>query len=469
MMDRPNVLLIVFDTARADAFSPYAPGKDTPTFAQLAGGGQLHPNAIAPSNWTIPSHVAMLTGALSRSVGLSRIPGNEAKRCAPVLAMQRERYLPEVFRRAGYQTAGVSTNLWVSTRNGFAMGFDEYHDATGRRVKRMTAKGLRSRASWYLNALRSLADDGAARVEGILDTWVKQRTHAPFFWFVNLIECHSPYLPPKPYNDLGPLGRLAAARDARNYQSLGAVLRACSTEEPPPRRSLRRMRHLYDRSIRLMDDWLARVLQALDTNGLLDETLVIVTSDHGENFGEGSLLGHAGSLDDRLIKVPLLFSGPGAPPPPDGVTTLVDLPRLIAEATGLAHPWEPAGTDGIALAQYDGPVRLNEASGEQMRSWGATADGLWRFSERFNAATDGTLKLVSAGGVERLYDLAADPMERAPLAPDAHDRTDTVASLRRAIQNAVAQEWDPPADLPLPTEDTDTAELEERMRLLGYL
>ncbi len=467
MAERPNVLLIVYDTARADGFEPYAKGPSTPTVAQLASRGLAYPKVIAPSCWTVPSHAAFFLGSPPRSVGLSRAPRGRGDLCRPIIESQRDRFLPEVMRRNGYETSVVSANLWISEHNGFATGFDRYHDVRGARVAKMASTGLRARLEWYLEALQARTDDGAETIEDLLGEWLGSRGSAPFFWFVNLIECHSPYLPPKPVNDLGPLERIRAAEDGRRYQTLEGVLRIVGTGAPVPERSLARMRHLYQRSIELMDGWLARVLDKLDRRGVLDSTVVIVTSDHGENFGENNLIGHAGSLDDRLLSVPLVAAGPGLPAHAPPVTSLVDLPRMIAGFAGIDdHPWGPPSNPGVGVAQYDGPVPPEHPGVQQLRDWGATDEGLWRLTRRFTCATDGTLKLVHSGVDEHLYDLDLDALETSPVDP-ADYPANRIALLRGAVSRALDEGWDPVVGDEAPASQDD--DLEERMRLLGYL
>src|SRR5438552_1415851 len=105
------------------------------------------------------------------------------------------------------------------------------------------------------------------------------------------------------------------------------------------------MRRMYSGSIRYMDDWLGRVLERMDGAGLLEDTLVIVTSDHGENLGETGLIAHASSLDNRLLHVPLVMSGPGASGA--AIESLASVPRLIAELTGLDdYPWDDGPPSG---------------------------------------------------------------------------------------------------------------------------
>src|SRR5918994_863213 len=107
-MDRPNVLLVVLDTARADALESYgAAAGTTPALAQLASRGQALPEVHATACWTMPSHASMFTGLLPRAAGLSRAPGERPNGCRPVLEAATERLLPEVLRRAGFRARGV--------------------------------------------------------------------------------------------------------------------------------------------------------------------------------------------------------------------------------------------------------------------------------------------------------------------------------------------------------------------------
>lgn len=469
MNAKPNVLLVVLDTARADGFGPYDAAHATPCVSQLASRGTAFANAIAPSCWTVPSHASMLLGDAPRSVGLSRVPQGKPVLCGQVIEAQKDRYLPDVLRRAGYETRGVSANVWISERNGFSLGFDAWHDVKGR-FRRMTQSDLSTRIRWYLDALRARADDGAAAIEDLLRTWIRDRSRAPFFWFVNLLECHSPYLPPVPYNDVGPVQRLLAASDTRRYQTFEGVLRAAARGEAPADRVTRRMRHLYDRSIVLMDDWLARILQAMDTAGILDDTLVIVTSDHGENFGEGGLIGHAGSLDDRLLRVPLVVAGADVAAADERVVGLAELPSVVASAIGLDdHPWAATRHPGVAVAQYDGPMPPDHPNIGILDEWGATDEGRERLTARFTAATDGKLKIVRSQHRDRLYDLERDPFETRPMDLAGGDAP-RVEALTRALDVAADEAWDPEFPESAPDDvEPEAADIEERMKMLGYL
>jgi arylsulfatase A-like enzyme len=461
---RPNVLLVVLDTARADALEPYSSRADTPTVRQLASRGVAYPRAIAPSCWTVPSHAAMLLGGPPRSVGICHVFRGNGQLCVPVIERQRGRYLSEVLRRNGYETHGVSANAWISNANGFSTGFDAFHDLKGNRVSKMGHASLQMKLSWYIDALRAKVDDGATAVESLLRDWLAKRPRSPFFWFVNLVECHSPYLPPRPYNDAKVLDRLRAARDNSHLTLIG-VMSIIATGQTPSPRALARMRYLYDRSVTFMDAWLARIMQALDRSGVLEETIVIVTSDHGENFGEGGLIAHGGSLDDRMLWVPLVVAGAGVGPSAPPLMSLNRLPQMIGDLVGIDHPWQERDDDGIAIAQYDGPVLLGDPSASFLDGLQTTPDRIRRLTQRHTCATDGKLKLVRSQEGTTVYDLEADLMEIDPQ-PIGRYPAERIAPLQQALDKAQGEERDETVEGEAPNM---TADLEERMRLLGYL
>ena len=478
----PNVLCVVMDTARADALEPYgAPPGSTPVLAQLASAGTAVPSAYAAASWTLPSHAAMFTGLLPRATGIGLTEASPADAHDRMHSLS-DRVMPEVMRREGYRTGGVTTNLWVSERTGFSVGFDDFVEINTGRQGKIRNPSLRARAQWAKEIVRSEVDDGAARAEAVLRDWIDDLdTGQPFFWFVNLIECHSPYLPPRPYNDLSVTGRLQAGFEARRHLTLEAIWKACISDFDVPDAALARMRHLYERSIRYMDDWLGRVLEALERRGVLDDTIVVVTSDHGENFGEAGLLAHCFSLDDRLIHVPLVVRGPHESIDLDRLTSLVELPGLIARLAGVeGHPWNGDLPEGIALSQLDPPVIASDPRATDVaRDWELDDDAFERLTTPFVSATDGARKLIRRKGRDLLLDLGSDPLELNPRDllrdPPPDDDVEAIDRLRRALDHpAMAATGLEPATVgatperPAATQE-ETEDLEERMRLLGYL
>jgi arylsulfatase A-like enzyme len=273
-----------------------------------------------------------------------------------------------------------------------------------------------------------------------------------------------------PWNDLGPWERVRGAMEAKRHLNFESICMYVAGVHDVPDEALARMRHLYLRAIAYMDDWLAQVLEALDTRGILEETLVIVTSDHGENFGEGHLLTHGFSVDQRLVHVPLVMAGPGTPEG-DQVFSLAGLPRMIARAAGIErHPWPGDELpQGVAVAQYD-PLGTadNPRIGAFAEQWGVDEEGIDRLTAAFTAVTDGRLKLIERNGSQSLYDLGRDPDQ-----PDRDaERSQPGAALRAALDHPMVSSRKNRAEsgTAAPRASAEDVEaIERQMKLLGYM
>jgi arylsulfatase A-like enzyme len=472
----PNVLLIVFDTARADVFEPYgAPRGSTPAVAQLAAEGFAHPKAYAPASWTVPSHVSLFSGLLPGASGI-HLGGQTTESFRHVLRSLEPRLLQSVLGQEGYFTAAVSANGWVNEPSGFNIGFESFEYVGSSRNARLGARTVRSRGRWALEMLRANLDDGAQRVSDLVANTIRARS--PFFCFVNLVECHSPYLPPKPFNRCDFPDRLRAARDANRFYTFESLCKINLGALQVPPESLKRLRSLYDDSIRQLDHWLSRILSLLDEARLLNETQVIVTSDHGENFGEQGFVGHQFSLDDRLIRVPFVTAGPlelTAPP----VMSLCDVPRMIGNALGLSHhPWiEGSSFEDVAVSQLGAFAPPGHENVERaIVDWSLGELGRQRLYQSISCATDGHFKLIRDGRGERLVDLATDPLEAGgvtPVGSSTHSDQSTIDRLRQALNDADANSLAAPVFVEEPddlvTSPDEDAQLEEQMRLLGYI
>jgi arylsulfatase A-like enzyme len=467
---------VVLDALRRDAIEPHgAPPGSTPALAELARRGTAAPHAYATSSWTLPSHASLFAGRLPRQLGLGQAPDGSPQGARSVIEALSDRLLPVVMRDAGYDTRAFSANLWASPHAGFDAGFEQFLYAMpdrGGRIESMLSRGPRASVAWALEGFRARSDNGAAEIgdalRGAIDGW----SGRPTFWFANVCECHSPCLPPRPWNDLTAADRTRAAIEARRYLSFEALCLRAAGHSTVPAEALERMRYLYGRATAYMDRWLADVLEALDRRGILEDTLVIVTADHGENLGEHGLIGHGFAVNEALINVPLVIAGPGAPGS-NGAFSLASLPRVVAEAAGIeGHPW-PAEQlpPGLAVSQYDaiGPPDHPRVI-EFARRWGLDDEAVGRMTASFTAVTDGRRKLVRRNDDELLlYDLERDPEERSPL--DLELVRDDFADLLAALEHPAVASVSPPGS-PAPTIEPSPDELEalqQQMRLLGYM
>lgn len=477
-------MFVVFDTARRDAFEPYGTERNTPAIAELARRGAAHPHAYATASWTVPSHASMFSGKLPRSAGFQHrgVTGDGVYREANAQLAARGASLPGVFRAAGYETRGLSGNTWITDHTGFDRGFDEFRLVTRRRPGRLHRKGLKDRLAWRVDAVRARLDDGAAEVGALLGDWIARRDRKPFFWFVNLIECHSPYMPPEPFNPLSPVDRWRAAAEASEYLNVASIWKCSLGGFDVPPDAIERMRVLHNASAAQLDAWVARLMEQLDDHGLLDETQIVLTSDHGENIGDGNLLGHSFSLDNRLLNVPLVTAGP-VTLPTDEVFSLAALPAWLCEVGGIEeHPFDPEFAPGVAVAQLDAPGDgsphkcLHDV---QIWDW---ADGgvaaAARMGTSITCATDGRLKLSRPHGTgaraaglpfELLTDLEADPVEMNPRAVTA-EQEQTFAPSLRVLRAALdrAAELERPKTVAQGNARRDEA-LAEQLAHLGYL
>jgi arylsulfatase A-like enzyme len=331
--DGPNVLLLLLDTVRACDLSLYGyPLPTTPYLETLARGGVVFEQAIAPAPWTLPTHATLFTGRWPSEL--------EADWLSPLESSPTT--LAEVFRGRGYRTGGFVANLQAtSTPTGLGQGFETYQDylphlevlirapAVGRRLFDLVV------LPWL--GERPLGRKPAREIRQSFLDWVGEGGERPFFAFLNFFDAHLPYDPaPEHLGRVGPVTQVSAEqREAR------LALRSDSawTRE-------RRLR--YDEAIASIDEEIRTIVAALETRRLLDRTVIVVTSDHGELFGEHGLLGHGHSLYLNEIRVPLLIwnrSGLPAGARIGETVSLRDLGRTILDLAGI----ETAALGGTTL------------------------------------------------------------------------------------------------------------------------
>jgi len=325
MISKPNIVIIVMDTARADNFSCYGYNKTTSHYIDsIAGEGILFANAISSSPWTLPSHVSLFTGLYPSQHGLTEdnilmgnnIYGLSKKHTFP-------HFLPTLLKKEGYRTVGFSNNPWVSHNFGFDKGFDFFYEAwkngkkhpiikkLGRKVRKMAPQkfqpvfdNLKVRLSSFYHS-----DSGAEQTLAVMKEWFRKNYSPvmPFFVFFNFMEPHLPYMPPKPCDSMFMEKGYNGRRIRRTNQDPFKFI-AKKAEMGPDDFAI--LRSLYDGEIAYLDSEVKGICDYLKDLGMLDQTFLIITSDHGENIGEHELMGHQFCLYDTLLRVPLIIRFP---------------------------------------------------------------------------------------------------------------------------------------------------------------
>jgi arylsulfatase A-like enzyme len=409
----PNVLFIVLDTVRAQSLSAYGYSRDTsPNLTRLVQRGVRFDQARAPAAWTLPSHASMFTGRWPYE--LFTRPDRPLDGTYPTLA--------EVLRERGYATAGFVGNTYFCNRwFGLDRGFLHYEDVAvclveilrssdmGRALISKVAPSIftRDRPYSYFNR------KDARTVNHDMLSWLDSQSNGrPFFAFLNYFDAHDPYISAegaprhfglRPETD----EEIAALRDWLHVD-----------KSKVPGRLLQMAIDGYDDGIAYLDDQVGRLFAALDSRGLLENTLIVITADHGELHGEHNNFGHGSHLYRQVVEVPLLIVGPqnvarGKAIP--RAVSLRELPATVVDLLGLPGP-SPFPGRSLARCWADGPAQT--VSDEEFLLT-ETSDELSRTSASEARARAlmlaGKVYIRNKDGSEELYDLATDPAESRDL------------------------------------------------------
>ncbi len=407
----PNVLLIVLDTVRAFNLELYGYGRATmPSLARFAAGGTTFDRAFSTAPWTLPSHASMFTGHWAHDVRADWLQPLEAG--PPTIA--------EALGRAGYYTAGISGNTnYVSAEVGLARGFVTFEDyvlSPGLLLRNSSLVRVVSRnrtLKRFLGAEDALGRKGAADINRSATRFLDHRpADRPFFLFLNYYDAHRPYLPPAPYDRMFvPDGTQPDPRPARTAQP-GDSARVEKTDWAV---------NAYDGGLAFLDSELGRLLADLERRGLLDSTIVIITSDHGEEFGEHGLFDHGNSLYRQAMQVPLVVRYPARLPAGGRVATPVSLrdpPAAILDLAGILDaPAFPGQSLALTLGDTLPPDSLLGGVRRAIRQ------------PEFYPAAQGNLAVITSDGLryirnldtqdERLFDFERDPRETHDLVADS--------------------------------------------------
>ncbi len=403
-----NVVLLVLDTVRAMSLSLYGYDRPTtPNLTRIARRGALFDRAYSTAPWTLPSHASMFTGRWAWEL--------EADWRTPL--SHRYSTLAEVLAARGYATAGFVANLAYTQREmGLGRGFGRY-DAyrvsleqvlKSSRAGRELARRLQPLLGWLGPSSpgfdRKTADDINRAVLG----WVDRHGDRPFFVFANYFDAHQDYYVPSGYDSLFRRGAGRKAAGARADSIPIAV----------------RSRLRYEQAIRYLDEAVGRLVDSLGRRGVLNNTVLVITADHGEEIMEHGWLGHGGSVYLPALWVPLIVIEPGVVPAgrvvPDAVSPR-DLAATILDLLG-ADPALP----GRSLARYwkgpaPGGVDTLFAEVRASINMGQIDSAPGRRGDVHSVIVGDRHLIVRPDGRLELFDIRADPGEQENLLASAGD------------------------------------------------
>jgi|GEM_PF-1175624 len=495
-MTKPNVLFLVLDAVRTDHCSTYGYERETtPTMTALAEDGVTYDNAFAPSIWTPTTHGAVFTGRYPSHTG---IYGNG-------LAIPDDlETLPETLQREGYRTFAASAGAHIRAERGYARGVDDYVEtrriapdagfvrkvATDRSFARQVGftltRGPDDKSRYKYDRLQRFVADAVADDD-------------PFFGFVNAKTAHSPFNPPRPYKGMfldgfdrprwelleraiGATGREPQDLSGHDIEKLREVSHDAGDNVLTGNAEMTEaewdvIRSWYDGAVRYLDDLVGELVAFLRAQGAYEDTMIILTADHGDNFGDHGLASHIFSLYDTLLHVPLVIKPPAsaggsadgsvAGRTVDEQVSLVDLHPTMLEAAGAPAPdYGPSESlydfadrryhdhTFAEYAGFDGPVRRLQRKYPEFDAE--------RYARSLQAVRDDEHKLiVTEDGDRELYAWREDRYERENLVDERPDVAD-------ALEGVLRETLDP-LDSPGNFRTPDDPELEDQLEDLGYI
>ncbi|MFN2433488.1 MAG: sulfatase [Gemmatimonadota bacterium] len=447
----PNLLLIVLDTVRAQSLGLY--GYERPTSPQLerwAAGGVVFERALSTSPWTLPSHGSLFTGRYPHELSADwLVPLDSAE---PTLA--------EVLRARGYRTGGfVANTYYTSAEFGLDRGFLRYEDyrlslgelANSSALARLIFSGhyrVHGR-SWVLDNHQFLGRKSAGMLRHDVRSWLEDDRQRPFFAFVNYYDAHDPYVPPPPFDARFGVRRTEGGLLRRFWMSAKAWVDGGGDADPslPPAEVLRSDRDSYDASIAALDHELGLLLGELERDDVLRNTLVVITSDHGELFGEHGLTRHGNSLYWPLLHVPLVIVFPQRVPAGPRVAepvTLRDLPATVLELLGGGkHPLPGSSLAPLWALPSSGAATASPLLSEVRQGIHKPDREPVSRGDMQSLVMDGSHYIRNGDGREELYRLAHGPGELRDLA-GSWGSVPQLAAFRGVLETLLARPVTPP-------------------------
>ena len=312
-----RVILITIDTLRWDALTVYNPASElSPHLTALAGDSIVFQNAYAPSPWTLPSLASIMTGLSPLVHGVSKEnPGFPHK--APMLA--------DLLADAGYVTGAFGGNALLDRQEALARGFQAFHFPRGRPADTLGKLGLTALVGRAVMSGQTMTET----ITALAETWTRANKEHDFLLWVHYFDPHTPYVPPVEFisnRQLAPNLDMAYQWDFRGVRN--GDLRLSLKQQAW-------VQELYRAEVRYVDDRIGRLIRTLKESDLYEESMIVVTNDHGEEFWDHGSVDHGHTLYDEMIRAPLLIKLPASSPPParprvdNYVSTVSLLPTIL--------------------------------------------------------------------------------------------------------------------------------------------
>ena len=447
-LPKTNIVLISIDTLRADHLSGYGyPRQTTPNLDRLAREGTVFTRAFSSSSWTVPSHMTMLTSLPALLHGVDNLGKS----------LDSERVtLAECLKAAGYKTAAFVSGPTLHRAFGFSQGFDLYENLSGIAKVHYGENPLRNSLAW------SIAHETVTgpRVGKRVKQWLAAKAEIPFFLFVHLWDPHYDYIPPPPYDELFD-PNYQGTFDFSRFESSARI------NSKMPEREKYHLVALYDGEIAATDALIGDLISALEQEGFKDNTMIIVTSDHGEEFFEHGGKGHFKTLYEEVLHVPLIFHFPGRVKAAQKIHAIFGAIHLMPTILGMVGV--PLGTE--AKGDDLSGILRGEHPPEGLESFSSLA--LMTPLPIYSVRTDDRkyiFRQVKKDPIELsavFFDLKRDPGEKQPISqldPEArrlfHSYLELIKSYERTARDL------PKAGI---SEDTIDEKTREQLRSLGYI
>lgn len=475
------------DTTRAKNALPTKNATHLPNLAQIADEGALFDNAVTTAPWTLPSHASMFSGQYTSDHGTHAGTQYFDPSVPPLTRRLKE---------SGYQTVAVSNNTWVTPEFGFGDGFDEFYTRsrpfpagedpafvrdrlrktpfqTG--VELVSQQGTASTVGnlLYEQFFRERGDDGARLTNWRIKRWLSNTRdpNRPFFLFANYIEPHLSYSPPAEYlpDEFDDERCKETPQDPWGYLT-GTTKMTDSDFEA--------LETLYEAELSYLDAKLGELYDLLQDRDILDETVIVIVGDHGENIGEHALMDHQFCLYDTLLRVPLIIRHPHETTS-ENLSSLVELRDLyptILEIAGADRLTSPTVSQRDLLSSISGHTESDSHREYTISEYHTPRPSIATLRDQYpNSSvdisqydrslrcirTDAWKYIQATDGREELFDLENDPEETENVVEEN-------ASVKEQLRRRLVSERGELKSLDGGRYEPN-AETEERLNSLGYI